>query len=471
MDKDLPWSRPQVFTSILLYTDSPQTILNARLVCKSWNNWLMRSSNYNLWTKLLKRFRSTLVARIKSGGSCREFDSHLFESTSYRLERLLHQTEVTKLDKVQSFDLCCKISKIENQYCKGLVPKYNPDTLATALNLNAILNEEQGIKSFGPIHSFLRLKVDNEKVRTIVTQYLYRYLSCIIVDKVEKNKREVQKLVLSSMGAGAMGPIFQNGPFFGPQTWIFEYFNAEDKEDEQGGPGIPEVVPNDTSGPSTSNSSSKRPLDINLDTISNKKQKIEDRDESIFNCEPVCINNYYPTILELLDIDNPVLKDVLIKKCSIDKVVVVPRLDEIILHHHNSLPDILPENWVAIGVDQDDNVSKFKQCKESVKESEMAVVKFVDNIPLPSVFFTNKTEEILFWGGPDIRNRWSKFTDHLKFGKEDETLKTVGRKDFLRAFVLDLSPKNTETAVIPSDLPSLQDFLSARGVTLHPVSE
>jgi len=475
MNEDLPWSRPHIFTSILVYTESPQTILNARLVCKSWNNWLKSSSNYNLWTKLLKRFRNTLVTRIKSECSGRDFEKHLLEATCYRLERLFHQTALMKLDAAQSFDLCLKISKIENQLSKRLVPKYNPNTLNTTLNLNALMNEEQGIKSFGPINSFIRLKVDNLRVRTIVSQYLYRYLSCIVVDKVEKNKSDVQRLVLSSMGGH-----FQN-PLFSAQSWVFEYFNTADEEENkveeqvfglsQVFPEEQGVLPQDAVEPSSSKAAlGKRPLDVNLEdtTISNKKQKIENREESIFDCQPFCANNFYPTILELLDIDNLILKKLLIKKYSIDKTIVVPRLDEIVLHQDSFL-HILPENWEAIGVDQDGNVSKFKQCKESVKECETAVVKFVDNIPLPALP-TNRTEQILFWGGPDIRNRWSKFTDHLS-GKQSEQVKTVGKKDFLRAFVLDMSPGSTETPDIPSDLPGLQQFLSARGVSLHTVTD
>jgi len=378
------------------------------------------------------------MSNVTSAMKADKFDCGKYEITSYRLMRLLHDCdEFQKMDGVDGFYLCARIIRIQSQYQKGLIPMYTSAQLSTALKLQKILDEEKSIKFVGPINSFIRLKVDDDLVSGVVTQFLDRYVSCIIVDKAEKSNAEVRTLVNKTSRENA-------------QNWIFTDFNAgvngENGQEEVNGAQFS----NDTKTVCL-----KRRLNNNMEPRFRKKQKIG---ESIFSCENGSINAYYPTVLELLDIDHPVIREVLIKKCSIDKTLVIPWLDEILLNK-NTLHHILPENWAAIGIDQDKNISRIVQCKEDIKQYDVAVVKLVDNIAKLSEAVQDT--EIDFWGGPDIRSKWSKFSDNIcrKWNK-----KKVGNTKIPARFA-----KDTELPALPSDWPGLQAYFSARGSTIQPL--
>jgi hypothetical protein len=133
--------------------------------------------------------------------------------TRYRLERLLHGCDVRSITEAEAFTICCKVHKIIRQWKCDLVPPVSKTTLHYVRKCKEILKEETRIKYFGPISAFLRIKVNDPRVINIVKSIIFRYLSCMFVEKNEKETNNLLRhLILNSMGQ---------------QNWVFSFFEQQ----------------------------------------------------------------------------------------------------------------------------------------------------------------------------------------------------------------------------------------------------
>lgn len=383
--------------------------------------------------------------------------------TAYRLNRLLIdkiEFQVNKCTEVEAFALSIKIHRIQRQNELNLFPRVNSNCF-----YNAIRCMKKKIKSFGPIAAFIRLKVKSDLVSSIINVLLFRYLSCIVVDKSEKDDVELFRIIMSSLAAG--------------QNWIKEYFTPEDDQSCQVLKEGPEAVVYASEVDMVAAEDAKAAangLKRGAESVSeeedaeprSKKGRFsnivgEKEEETIYSySEPTLMNQNFPTLLELLDIDNIVLKRWLITKFGIDKLLVIPRLDQILLQQSNSFESLnIPEDFELIGLDCDGLVSKMKPSAD-VKVTDLATVIFLDNIkPLRDVV---QTEEVMFWGGADVRNRWNKFADQLS---QPEPQNMVRKQLSKKNSGLPSVYINVQADQLPESLPGLQAMLAANGVSLQ----
>ena len=386
--------------------------------------------------------------------------------TRYRLERLLFGCDSSKLTELEAFSLCSKVYNICRQQEKGLVPPVSKSSLQTTSKLKQILHEENFIKSFGPANAFLRLKVKNPVVNTIITELIYKYLTCIIVEKNEKGNDTLRHLVMRTM--------IRN------QNWVFLYFQpqppAPEPEVEAEVYGSEEEMLAAFARKQVAAAKRKRSADEQLMTDeepTNKKAKIcetvehEDMKGLYDIPTDTKINQYYPTVMELLDFDNPVLKQCLITKFQIDKILVVPKLNEIILQQ-STLEKVVPDGFEVVGIDLEGKPSKLNPGCDNLA-SDQVVVRYIDNLDnIRTCNSPHQDEEIAYWGGKDIRERWSLFSKQLdkieteKVEKKKEAFPNFGRVPGCSLPVY-LSAQEVN---VPTSLPDIESFLASRGVSL-----
>jgi len=456
MDENFPWSFPNIFSSILLYTDSFPTLLNTRKVCKKWDDWFKRNQ---IWGKFLKRRRALLFEEFKlmewkvPGSS--------FTITRYRLERLLHQCNVSKLSEAEAMSLAARIYKITRQMKRNLVPPVTQGIFSSITELKTKFDESDGIKSLGPISAFIRIKVKDAVVIELVNELLGMHLTAICVDKkLQMENQELRRMVLNGMIQG--------------QSWVYPFFNPQEEETykvknlQNGAAAVVYASEAEMLAAlqaeqeqKAASTSRKRTLLEGQDGGPSKKSKSEqdaaEMESNIYSeCKPVCTNTYFPTVLELLDIDLPMLERLLISRCSINKTLVIPRLEEILLQQ-DTFNDIVPTGWDAVGRDKDGNVSyKVKQSDSDIIQFDHGVVKHMENL---NALEHLTDPDLYFWGGHDIRHRWSMFSDQL--------LQDGSTKERIRKQRVPRMPREGQpSGQIPEDVSGLQSFLAARGVSV-----
>ena len=385
--------------------------------------------------------------------------------TAYRLNRLpidRSEFEVNKCTEAEALALSSKIYRIQRQNELNLAPRVDKNCF-----YNTIKCMNKKIKSFGPIAAFIRLKVKSDLVSSIIDVLLFRYLSCIVVDKNMKDNVELFGIIMSSLGAG--------------QNWIKEYFTPEDDQSSQVLKEGPEAVVYaseadmvaavDAKAAAAANGLKRGAEAVSEEDDAEPRSKkartsnivAEKEEETIYSySKPTPMNPNFPTLLELLDIDNLVLKRWLITKFGIDKLLVIPRLDQILLQQSKSFESLnIPEDFEVIGRDCDGLVSKMKPSAD-VKISDLATVIFLDNIKPPRDVV--ETEEVMFWGGADVRNRWTTFADQLS---QPEPLNMVRKQLRKKNSGLPSVYINVQADQLPEGLPGLQAMLAANGVSLQ----
>jgi len=326
-----------------------------------------------------------------------------------------------------------------------------------------------------------------------VTEILSKYLTSIIVDKAEKDNQKLQIFVMRAMATG--------------QNWVFRYFHPDQDPEfahaeiyaseeearratmktEQKSNPPPSCVTLFTKSADSSVTTEKPASNSSHDnetTVSSeesdsnqklkrkrtdedgeitKKQKVEDdedppeMEESIYTSDVKLTNPNFPTILELLDIDHPVVEEALVSRFHIDKILVVPRLEEFILHQEK-YADLVQGGLEIIGRDQDGNVSKINP-ERDFYVTDNAVVGYIDNIV--SIEF-NKNQ-LIFWGGRDIRSRWGEFSRQLdevgESGLENKT-----KKMDMPMYHSNPSSSSSDTALKSMD--SIEALLASRGISM-----
>merc|ERR1719318_410625 len=301
--------------------------------------------------------------------------------TNYRVSKL---TEVPAGDESSALSLAIKLHRavgedplMMNQETMGLVRQM-----------------EKLVPVLGPPSIFIRLKVDQkdleakEAVRMLVFKSLHRNQFAYV--DFGHQRHEVEKVDTSD-------------------SLVLE---GEDRLEEAlrlsvgvGGGGLGEKRKRSEELEDTN---SKR---IKLDS-EDEGQANEDLDEDNDDLPDVAKSIYtpaeaaspeFPTILELLCIDQPLVQALLVDKCQVDSSLVVPLFEEF-LHY----PSLLASDKVVVGCESDGSVASVRPDKFC--QDGGAVLGYID---APNNILTRGPNPLKFWGGKDIRHKWPEFAKQL----------------------------------------------------------
>jgi len=518
-----PWSYPDIFTKILVYTENYQTVLNTRVVCQGWQNWL---AAYKPWIKFLKYRRSKFCTDLSKIVAEENSPRYLIK---YRLGRLIFSCTDHTLSELEALKLLLKIEAGFRQLRENkipVLPSVSTDTMWYLEDLQKLERDDEKILSIGPISLFIRIKVSNPLVMRVVTEILSRILTCIVVDSTEKENPGRMRYYVRGMSNG--------------QNWIFRdiqprqinqyshileiYASEEDalkaldahqnnkqkqangalnqpaanpsqKEEEQPSAKPPQGDQQLPQSTQSANGAAKQTLkrkrspeeenhctqkcsklEGKLDengktnedgaTDNGKEEEAvgdEDYDEGdgaqdIYRTRNPVVSENFPTILELLDIDHPVIEKTLINKFNIDRVLVVPKLEEFILNQEK-YAKLIPKGMEIAGWDQDGNVSKIDPEKDFV-ETDNAVMGYMEKVQCLDL----GDQHLLFWRGADIRHRWKEFERQLTETGEEKHVRK--EKRFPPSSLLNLETSSSTCSYPLDDIDAIDAMLEARGISV-----
>jgi len=260
-----------------------------------------------------------------------------------RLDRMEEQPWGTE---EQCRELCIKVDRVAGDE----LPSANQDRI----HLVEKLHLEVYGPVLGPVEVFVRVKVDHPLVNQIIKENIVRYLNSILIDETDSRALMLWIKYPVLCTEGALIPV-------------------EFKESDE--------------------------LKSTLDEI--------DLDENRSRIEaPVQIHPNYPTVLELLDFDDPIIKEMLIQETGIDKIFVCPLFTDLLSNPSCSLVN----SRVKVQcVGTDGNICEVNMSK--VKEGDVAVMGYHVSQCFSQ---TERDKNLPFWGGPDIRHNWPEFEQMLK---------------------------------------------------------
>jgi len=443
-----PLSHPTPYTLILLEC-SPKDILSCRATCTTWYTWFSSTSTF--WSKYISSFTTG------------------FAPNDYRLAKLL---EVPVAGESDALSLSVKVHRA----MKETESVMNHGTL---MLLKAM--EEKRVPVLAPPSVFIRLKVNHPTVTKIVKEVLDMYLGRILVDENTKLTKlyEVRKLVSSRNMLPQVQFSFIDFVKKKTETSVDTsdglVLEGEDKLEEALRLSLEAAeVPGEKRKRTESEKhiSKRKRLDSEIEGDDDaedikEKHNIETNSESIYGVKDT-VNPEFPTILELLSIDQPLVEELLVNRRQIDTSLIVPQFDDFLNH-----PGLLASGKLLVGCDSDGKVASVRPQNFCLDEGAR-LGGFIE-YPM-SQRSGNRVE---FWGGKDIRFRWPEFAKQLdKIDKREEEIKVErpkGSKLNLPVMVPSLSTKKTpedgngETAgpsTSSSSVPDLMKRLVARGVSV-----
>merc|ERR1719154_837992 len=127
-------------------------------------------------------------------------------------------------------------------------------------------------------------------------------------------------------------------------------------------------------------------------------------EENIYTTSPPPIHPVFPTVLEPLDCDSPWIKKLLVDKVGIDKILVVPKFEEVTKYVED-----LDDKFTVAGLDLGGSVCQL-DCG-ALARREGASVGSVD---YPAANFNGEGMKVHFWGGRDVKGRWPEFEKILE---------------------------------------------------------
>merc|ERR1719186_839403 len=132
----------------------------------------------------------------------------------------------------------------------------------------------------------------------------------------------------------------------------------------------------------------------------------EDEEENLTRIDkPVRINPKFPTLLELIDFDDPIIKKMLVQKTGIDKILLCPRFNDVLSQPSSCLDSTLKVQ--GVGLD-----GKVCEVDLSVlKEEDVAIMGYHINQCFNP---RDQAKNLVFWGGPDIHHNWAEFFQQLQ---------------------------------------------------------
>merc|ERR1719505_425890 len=119
---------------------------------------------------------------------------------------------------------------------------------------------------------------------------------------------------------------------------------------------------------------------------------------------PAVKHPQFPSILELLDIDIPVVEALVKDRSSVESILIVPDFDSFL--HYPSL--MAEKEMTLVGKDGDGKVATVRPSSFSAGNADDIVVGAIEN-PLT----IGPPQEVGVWAGLDIRGRWPEFEAQL----------------------------------------------------------
>ena len=199
----------------------------------------------------------------------------------------------------------------------------------------------------------------------------------------------------------------------------------------------------------------------------NEEEDTEDDNEvkSIYAIEEA--KKYiFPTLLDLLSIDNDVVREMLIDKCNIDKMMVVPQFEKFLEY----LPQLQEAgNKTVVGCDADGKVvsidpNTFRGFSDSIMT--------MGYIEAPTSVFNNPEKVLEVWAAKDIRDRWPEFAKHLADGDKCQNIGEASTSQNFNPMVVyhqesssssDVKESSTDT----KDVNDIMASLAARGISIQ----
>eukprot|EP00092_Neocalanus_flemingeri_P095820 GFUD01121926.1.p1 GENE.GFUD01121926.1~~GFUD01121926.1.p1 ORF type:complete len:409 (+),score=125.20 GFUD01121926.1:39-1265(+) len=378
-----PLSHPLSFQKILTMLDT-STILNCRVVCTDWRDWFTASKT--IWSGVSSR----IVARV-----LRRKTEELEQVWDTRLDLLLEMVEECWTEE-QEMTMAIRIERATKQSISwefyGMM-RWDIDKLNQAFY--------QGLMAspcYGPVCIFLRSKVAHPSVLKVMEETLAMHLNCVIIDERDKKADAVvqtpffhvlisPQLVFKNLALGWLGM-------------------EEEGKDVQQQPEPPLKLRRIL----TTSQSDVVPV-TTVETDEEEEEK-----GSIYSTALPPAHDIFPTVLELLDCDSPWLKKMLIEKAGIDKILVVPKIEEVTKH----MKDIGAQFTVA-GLDMSGAVCKL-DCGALARE-QWAVERVELYMDPQAATFSREGVGLHFWGGRDVRQRWPVFEDIME-GMDGNTEET-----------------------------------------------
>jgi len=268
-----------------------------------------------------------------------------------RLDRMEEQPWGTE---EQCRELCIKVDRVAGDQ----LPSADEDRIHLVEKLHlAVEQKEICGPVLGPVEVFVRVRVDHPLVNQIIKENIVRYLNSILIDETDSRALMLWVKYPVLCTEGALIPVeFKESD----EALLFQFHKSIVEEDE-------------------------------------KRSRIE---------APVQIHPSFPTVLELLEFDDPIIKEMLIEETGIDKIFVCPRFNDILSNPSCSLVD---SKFKVQGVGTDGKVCEVNMSQ--VKEGDVAVMGY----HMSQCFSQTEYDKNLpFWGGPDIRHNWPEFEKMLK---------------------------------------------------------
>jgi len=440
--EQFPFKYPKIFTSVLLHCGT-RDIHTIRSVCPSWRQWVTVSTT--LWRKMLqqavRRQKINLDALPPLGQGLLNRE----EVASYRMEQLLFLAEPLLASLPNSSQSQQQKDQNQSQQHKDHITcasenEANAHSLAlrierAALEESVTANRQtmylvrrlEGTvgRILGPPNIFLRLKVNHPVVSQIVQEVLGRHLGSILYDKRDRENEELRKAVQRSMFRGQNWAQVE----FSPTEADKPKWNARGAKVLDGGAEAleealrlslqPEGQDGEANAEEREEEGGKRKLKDEGEGPPSKKRKSNEEGEEgeageeeedvglqdiYASVRPPVKHNQFPSILELLDIDIPVVEALVKDRSSVESTIIVPDFDSFL--HYPSL--MTEKEMTLVGKDGDGKVATVRPSSFSSGNADNIVVGAIEN-PLT----IGPPQEVGVWAGQDIRSRWPEFEEQL----------------------------------------------------------
>jgi len=464
---ELPLTHPRWFTATLMLLP-PRSLLACRGACSTWQHWV--HNRPVLWSQYLARL---LDGRVVAALASSEGVAH------YHLEQLLALTDRGAGEAAA----LATVMRLERALAR-LEREQQQDQMEETMRLVQRLSRT--VKVLGPPILFLRLKVSHPAVQRILAEHLWKYLKCIVLDKQDTGHEVVRRAVFQSMHRG--------------QNWAYVNFSGCGAGNSAAdGPGDGSVVLHGehnlqealrlslAPGPSQDPAplqGEKRKAEQDQESPAAKKRKLntkteeeveesdeedeESGDEQETGSEEEAAGaalyalppkpeevKEFPTMLDLLEVDNEIVLDLLRERCQVDEHLVVPKFDEFL--HHSAL---LASSCRLIGCDGDGKVQIVDPA--AFRRGDGAELGYIETTQV-----LGQVPQLQVWTGPDLRNRWPSFARQLGELDREAEKRAAAPAPAPRPAARLARVVEGDSGLGEASVPDLMGILAARGITVQ----
>jgi len=464
---ELPLTHPRWFTATLMLLP-PRSLLACRGACSTWQHWV--HNRPVLWSQYLARL---LDGRVVAALASSEGVAH------YHLEQLLALTDRGAGEAAA----LATVMRLERALAR-LEREQQQDQMEETMRLVQRLSRT--VKVLGPPILFLRLKVSHPAVQRILAEHLWKYLKCIVLDKQDTGHEVVRRAVFQSMHRG--------------QNWAYVNFSGCGAGNSAAdGPGDGSVVLHGehnlqealrlslAPGPSQDPAplqGEKRKAEQDQESPAAKKRKLntkteeeveesdeedeESGDEQETGSEEEAAGaalyalppkpeevKEFPTMLDLLEVDNEIVLDLLRERCQVDEHLVVPKFDEFL--HHSAL---LASSCRLIGCDGDGKVQIVDPA--AFRRGDGAELGYIETTQV-----LGQVPQLQVWTGPDLRHRWPSFARQLVELDREAEKRAAAPAPAPRPAARLARVVEGDSGLGEASVPDLMGILAARGITVQ----